>query len=238
MRLWDVRTGQCCRLLVGHKDKVGAGWLGQSLPLPAGCSMPPSLQPPGPTTIHCATMHISPQLLLLPVRARAAAHVQISALAFSPDGTTLATADASGTLIVWDLATAKRLTTAHEHRGPVWSLAYSQGEGALLASGGADNTVRLWNAKPAAATVGAAAAGRPAAGAARGAAAAAAAAGGGTAEQQGAAAGSQQEGGGGGSEPYAPVVTWRTKLTPVYGLRFTTRNLLLGSGALTIPSRK
>ncbi|EFN55699.1 hypothetical protein CHLNCDRAFT_133982 [Chlorella variabilis] len=224
-RLWSTDRVQPLRLFVGHTSDVDVvRW--------------------HPNCHYIATGSADRTVRLWDVRTGQCCRLlvghkdKISALAFSPDGTTLATADASGTLIVWDLATAKRLTTAHEHRGPVWSLAYSQGEGALLASGGADNTVRLWNAKPAAATVGAAAAGRPAAGAARGAAAAAAAAGGGTAEQQGAAAGSQQEGGGGGSEPYAPVVTWRTKLTPVYGLRFTTRNLLLGSGALTIPSRK
>ena len=27
VRLWDVRTGECCRLFVGHKDKVGAALL-------------------------------------------------------------------------------------------------------------------------------------------------------------------------------------------------------------------
>ena len=142
--------------------------------------------------------------------------LQISSLAFSPDGTTLATADASGAMIAWDLATSRRLASTAEHRGPVWSLAYSQGEGALLASGGADNTVRVWNAK-------AGGAARPAARPRGGAAAQQAAQ---QAAQPGAAA-----------EPYALLCTWRTKLTPVFGLRFTTRNLLLGSGALTLPPR-
>ncbi len=112
----------------------------------------------------------------------------------------------------------------------------------MLASGGADNTVRIWNAKPSAAAK--AAAGKPGTrGAAAAAAEPAAAAGGSGAvagEQEGGAGATQQAGGSSSSsnEPYAPLVTWRTKLTPVYGLRFTTRNLLLGSGALTIPSRK
>lgn len=154
--------------------------------------------------------------------------LQISSLAFSPDGTSLASADASGNLIAWDLATSKRLATASQHKGPVWSLAYSQGDGALLASGGADNTVRIWNAKPAAAG---GAAGRQAGGAAGGAAAQQ------QQGQQGAAGGGQPGGGAASSEPYSLLATWRTKLTPVFGLRFTTRNLLLGSGALTLPPR-
>lgn len=154
---------------------------------------------------------------------------QISSLAFSPDGASLASADASGTLVAWDLASSKRLATASQHKGPVWSMAYSQGDGALLASGGADNTVRIWNAKP---TAAGGAAGQPAGGAAAAAPAAQ--------QQQGqGTAGAQQPGGGGAAagEPYALLATWRTKLTPVFGLRFTTRNLLLGSGALTLPQR-
>lgn len=152
---------------------------------------------------------------------------QISSLAFSPDGTSLASADAGGTLVAWDLAASKRLATASQHKGPVWSLAYSQGDGALLASGGADNTVRIWNAKPAAAG---GAAGQQPGGTAAGAAAA-------QQQGQGAAGGQQPGGGAAGSEPYGLLATWRTKMTPVFGLRFTTRNLLLGSGALTLPQR-
>ncbi len=165
--------------------------------------------------------------------------LQISSLAFSPDGTTLTTADASGTLIAWDLASSRRLATASQHRGPIWSLAYSQGEGSLLASGGADHTVRTWNAKPAAAA--GAAGGAAAAGKRPGSAGAGAAA----QQQQQAGKGPPGSGGEGGaaaaaagsSEPYGLLCTWKTKLTPVFGLRFTTRNLLLGSGALTLPQR-
>lgn len=167
--------------------------------------------------------------------------LQISSLAFSPDGTTLTTADASGTLIAWDLASSRRLATASQHRGPIWSLAYSQGEGSLLASGGADHTVRIWNAKPAAAAGAAGGAAAAAAGKRPGSAGAGAAA----QQQQQAGKGPPGSGGEGGaaaaaagsSEPYGLLCTWKTKLTPVFGLRFTTRNLLLGSGALTLPQR-
>jgi transcription initiation factor TFIID subunit 5 len=71
----------------------------------------------------------------------------------------------------------------------VWSLAYSNGEGGVLVSGGADCTVRLW-------------AGRED-------------------EQPGA-------------EAWRPLGRWPTKETPVVALRFTTRNLLLGAGALSL----
>lgn len=64
------------------------------------------------------------------------AALQITSLAFSPDGTTLATGDADGALMQWDLAAAKRSAAVTQHSAAVWSLAYSQGDGSVLASGG------------------------------------------------------------------------------------------------------
>lgn len=65
-----------------------------------------------------------------------ACHVQITALAFAPDGRGLFTSDEEGALCAWDLDTAKRLWDAPAaHSGAVWSLAVSNGAGTLLASG-------------------------------------------------------------------------------------------------------
>ena len=61
--------------------------------------------------------------------------VQVTSLAFSPDGDQLSSADEDGVIITWDLAEAKKLASAAKHAGAVWSLAYSQGDGGLLASG-------------------------------------------------------------------------------------------------------
>jgi transcription initiation factor TFIID subunit 5 len=70
----------------------------------------------------------------------------VTALAAADDGVTLASADASGAVSVWDLGSARRVAGApRAHAGPVWSLAYSRGGGAVLASGGADCAVRLWS---------------------------------------------------------------------------------------------
>ncbi|KAL4432555.1 hypothetical protein ABPG77_000492 [Micractinium sp. CCAP 211/92] len=214
-RLWSTDRVQPLRLFVGHTSDVDVvRW--------------------HPNCHYIATGSTDRTVRLWDVRSGSCCRLfvghkdKISSLAFSPDGTSLASADASGNLIAWDLATSKRLATASQHKGPVWSLAYSQGDGALLASGGADNTVRIWNAKPAAAG---GAAGQQAGGAAGGAAAQQ------QQGQQGAAGGGQPGGGAASSEPYSLLATWRTKLTPVFGLHFTTRNLLLGSGALTLPPR-
>ena len=61
---------------------------------------------------------------------------QVTALAFAPDGRTLAAGCADGSIVLWDLAEARRtVAVAERHRGPVWSLAFSHGAGGMLASG-------------------------------------------------------------------------------------------------------
>lgn len=69
----------------------------------------------------------------------------LTALAVAHDGVTLASADANGVISTWDLGSARQVATSSIHSGPVWSLDYSYGSGKLLASGGADCTVRLWS---------------------------------------------------------------------------------------------
>lgn len=74
----------------------------------------------------------------------------IWSLAFSPDGTTLATAEGSGTwtahatICLWDFASGKKVRELREHRGPVGCLAFSR-DGKRLVSGSADCTVRVWD---------------------------------------------------------------------------------------------
>lgn len=40
------------------------------------------------------------------------------------------------------------------------------------------------------------------------------------------------------SQPHSLIRTYRTKSTPIFGLQFTPRNLLLGSGAFTMPVKR
>ncbi|MEU5784614.1 serine/threonine-protein kinase [Micromonospora lupini] len=69
----------------------------------------------------------------------------VSAVAFSPDGATLASAD-TGTFAItfWDVATGRTKAVAAGHREEVTVLAFSP-DGKTLASGGRDGTVKLWD---------------------------------------------------------------------------------------------
>jgi len=67
---------------------------------------------------------------------------QVASLAFSPDGTTLATGSYDRAVRLWDASTGKLLHTVEGHQEKVEALAFSP-DGKLLASGGWDRTVYL-----------------------------------------------------------------------------------------------
>jgi transcription initiation factor TFIID subunit 5 len=70
----------------------------------------------------------------------------ITAMECSPDGHTLATADDQGTIFLWDLHVGQLKKRMRGHvKGGVWSLSWSV-ESSVVVSGGADNTVRVWDA--------------------------------------------------------------------------------------------
>jgi WD40 repeat protein len=72
---------------------------------------------------------------------------QVSRVAFTGDGRTLAVAGVDDTVRLWDMAARARpveLSTPLRHDGELWAVAFT-GDGQTLVSGGGGATVRLWD---------------------------------------------------------------------------------------------
>jgi WD40 repeat protein len=62
---------------------------------------------------------------------------KLDAIAFSPDGSTLATASGdSRSVTLWDVASGEARATLADHRGPIWSVAFSPDGKTLAAASG------------------------------------------------------------------------------------------------------
>src|SRR5262249_45859240 len=64
-------------------------------------------------------------------------------MAFSPDGTRLATGYQFGTLQVWEATTGKEVRNLRVHAGPVFGVAFSP-DGRHLATASGEGTAKLW----------------------------------------------------------------------------------------------
>ena len=70
----------------------------------------------------------------------------VTAVAYAPDGATLATGGDDGTVRIWDARTGQQQHQLTGHTGPVTAVAYAP-DGATLATGGDDGMVRIWDAR-------------------------------------------------------------------------------------------
>lgn len=70
-------------------------------------------------------------------------HGDIWTIAFSPDGTKLATGGTDGAVKIWEPETGKLLATYLGHNTTVHCIAFNR-DGTLLGSGGRDGAIRVW----------------------------------------------------------------------------------------------
>jgi RNA polymerase sigma factor (sigma-70 family) len=149
--LWDVATGKELRTLPGFRARKADSPKGElvslavnslafspdSNALALGGSALPS-RPDG--AIGLWGRATGEDLMPLTASDRGAV-----ALAFSPDGKTLATGHDGGTVRFWETASGKIRRDWQAHPDSVYSLAFSP-DGNLFASAGSDTTVLIWSA--------------------------------------------------------------------------------------------
>jgi WD40 repeat protein len=68
----------------------------------------------------------------------------VTDIAYSPDGTKIATVSGDTTAKIWDAATGKELRTLTGHTAELRPVAFSP-DGKFLATGSGDNTAKIWD---------------------------------------------------------------------------------------------
>jgi len=116
------------RLAIGHEDGVTVLWDIGRVRLP-----------PNPLS-SAATGSAGAS----PSRRLERHNLGVTAVVFSPDGRKLATTSDDATLIIWDTASARRISTLRGVGSALWSVSWSP-DGRRLATGTGESTILIWD---------------------------------------------------------------------------------------------
>ena len=132
LRYWSIETGENYRTLHGHKGDV---WV--VVPSRDGTLLASS----GDTTVHLWDAQRGDCVRIIYAHQKA-----VTALAFSPDGKTVATSSQDRTLCLWDVQTGQLLQIFNGYNSMVGALAF-QNTGELLAATLVNEQVRIWDVR-------------------------------------------------------------------------------------------
>ena len=139
VRLWDVASGRCIRILQGHTDWAWAIGFSPDGSVLASGSDDNNIKLWDVNTGRCIITlegHVSP----------------VRSVTFSPDGKTLASVSVGQRIRVWNVNRRECVNTFEGHTNMIWSASFSpvnsespEERGHTLATGGWDGLIILWN---------------------------------------------------------------------------------------------
>lgn len=144
IRLWDVVTGENKKQLTGHKWAISSLAFspdGQTLASAIGHEaemIPPQIG----IEIDIKLWNIETGEVAATFRGHGK---DITSLAFSPDGKTLASSGKDSKVLLWNVATGRNAMLLTEHDENVFYIGFSP-DGKTIATGSWDDTVKLWDA--------------------------------------------------------------------------------------------
>ncbi|MBP89378.1 MAG: serine/threonine protein kinase [Planctomycetaceae bacterium] len=130
LRIWDVKTKQAVKTLVGHTDAVTSVTYSKDGKRLLSTSFD--------NTARIWDVATGEQLQVLEGHSW-----WVWDAAFSPDEQSVATTSQDGTALLWNLADGSKSVPFTGHQGPVYSIAFAD-DGQTVATGGYDKRVLLW----------------------------------------------------------------------------------------------